>query len=530
MKKIVSKRSTKTKAFFRLRSILLMVNLTILLLPLLGIFFFRFYENALVRQTEQELISQAAVLSSVYKQEIKKHIADNTVYGIPAEEESLIPVDEYYTPVNPRIDLSSMKLLPPRPDGTTGNPDPLAFAVGELLIPLVADTIKTTLSGIRILDYNGIVVSGSSEISRNFSLVPEIQPALLGYYSSVIRKRISDTPPPALASLSRGTGIRVFVAFPIIEEDRVWGVIYLSRTPPNILKQLYSEKEKVLIATITILGLTFVIALLTSHMISRPLDRLVEKTKQIAGGNLEAMQPMSKPGVKEIELLSKSFSDMAITLKERADYINEFAMHVSHEFKTPITSIQGSAELLQEHMDQMEAKEKEKFLSNIMADSHRLKQLVSRLLELARADNITETDGACSLKDALETTQSKYSALGLSIELHDIPEAVIPISQDNMETVLNNLCDNALQNSATKIQINYGVKNGETKLKFDDNGNGISQANKEKVFTPFFTTRRANGGTGMGLGIVSSILLAHGATIRLCDQKNTNGACFEITF
>ncbi len=519
-------RRNKTKALFHIRSVVLLVNLMILILPLLGVFFFRFYENALVRQTEQELIAQGAVLASIYIQEIKERRLETFTYGVLAEDSSLVPIDEYYTPIEPQIDLSRDVLLPPRPEGGKGPIGSLEEKAGKALIPVIVQAQRTTLSGIKILDYKGIVVAGRNEIGQDFQTLPEIQNALRGYYTSVIRQRISDTPPPALASISRGTGIRVFIAMPIIEEGRVWGVVYLSRTPQNILKHLYAEKERVVLAAVTLVGLTLIIALLTSYMISKPLRRLIIKTEQFTKGDMDAISPLESPGVKEIELLSYSFSDMASALKKRSDYIRDFAAHVSHEFKTPITSIQGSAELLLEHKDDMEDAKKQKFLSNIMIDTNRLKHLVSRLLELARADNITELNSSCTLRDVLEDLVVHYNNTGLDITFETAPDMHIAMSEENLRAVFTNLCDNAKQHGANYLDISIKQRHDGVCLKLQDNGEGISEANQYKIFDPFFTTRRAIGGTGMGLGIVSSLLSAHGGTIILCPSDK--GACFEI--
>jgi flagellar basal body-associated protein FliL len=90
------------KARIRLRTILLIVNIMVFLLPLGGVMFFRLYENALVQQTENELITQAAVLAAVYKNKILKRLTERDSYGVPAEQGSITKVDDYYTPVAPR--------------------------------------------------------------------------------------------------------------------------------------------------------------------------------------------------------------------------------------------------------------------------------------------------------------------------------------------------------------------------------------------------------------------------------------------
>ena len=123
------------------------------------------------------------------------------------------------------------------------------------------------------------------------------------------------------------------------------------------------------------------------------------------------MVPLQDPVIKEIELLSKSFTQMANSLQERTGYIRDFATHVSHEFKTPLTSIQGAAELLEERGHTMSSEEKNKFFRNITNNCQRLKILVGRLLELARADNLEATQETTSFNDILDIEGDKNNLI-----------------------------------------------------------------------------------------------------------------------
>lgn len=506
----------------RLRTILLIVNLAVLVLPLGGIFFFRIYENQLVRQTESELISQAAAIASAYRRRIIALRPNYAGYGITFAAPPAVADGEYYTPVIPRIDLAAGEPQPPRPDGV--HPvlpaDPLAVEVGAALRPVLLDTQKITLAGLKILDYRGVQVAGRKERGLSFAHVPEVRRALAGEYVSLIRVRISDKPTPPMASVSRGTGIRVFVAMPVIQDGRVWGVVYASRTPGNVLKHMYAERGKVILAAATILTLTLLIALLTSATITRPIDRLIAQTRRVSAGEAEDVGPLERPGTREIELLSASFADMARSLHARSQYIRDFAAHVSHEFKTPLTSIQGAAELLHEHFADMSEAERDRFLQNIIGDSDRLQRLVSRLLELARADNVAPSAELLDLGPATTALAAKYDTQGMSVLCGEIQSATVRMSDENLETLFANLVENSRQHGATQARVAVTVTDGHAEIGFMDNGAGIPDANREKIFTPFFTTRREQGGTGLGLGIVRSILAAHDGSIRLADSDS----------
>ena len=512
----------------RLRTVLLAVNLAVVALPLGGIFFFRIYENQLVQQTESELISQAAVIAASYRQRLVELQPDHRNYGIAFATPLPPPVDMYYTPITPQIDFAKTDLLPPRPDSLPPDAaaDPTAIAVGEIMSGILVDTQKITLAGLKLLDYNGVVVAGRSDVGRSFSHVHEVARARLGLYTSVIRRRISDKPAP-LASISRATGIRVFIAMPVIQGDRLWGIVYLSRTPRNIFKHLYDELDKVILAALTILGLTLLLVFLTAFTISRPIHQLIARTRLVSGGTLDAMQPLEKPGTREMELLSRSFADMARSLHERAQYIRDFATHVSHEFKTPLTAIQGAAELLHEHFDEMSAEEKARFLQNIVADSERLQLLVTGLLELARADNAEPSVEPLDVAQALRAMKTKYDEDDIVVIRGDARAATIGMSGDNFDMIFSNLLENSRQHGATGVRIDVARDGDRVEIGFADDGAGVPAANRQRIFTPFFTTRREQGGTGLGLGIVKSILDAHKGRIDLADTET--GTTFIMT-
>ena len=523
------KRSSK-KRKYRLRTILLVVNLTVLILPLGGIFFFRIFENFLVRQTELELISQAAVISSMYKNQINHSMFDPDSYGKPLSESVLPPEDEKYTPVLPQLDLSEAPVLSPRPDGVPPESgariDPVVEGIGKNLSSILLDTKMTTLSAIKILDYHGNAVAGQSEIGLSFAHTEEIRSALEGQYTSVIRERISDEPPPPIASISRGTSIRVFIAFPVIHGNRLWGVVYISRTPKNILKNLYAQKGKVILAGLSIVGLTLLLVYFTSRTISRPVYQLIEQTRGASEGKVTAMQPLDDPVTEEMELLSKSFSQMALSLHERSEYIREFAAYVSHEFKTPLTAIQGAGELLLEHYEDMSPDKRKKFIENMLQDSTRLKLLVARLLELAKAENITPTQETANLMDSLYQLKNKFAPQGLDVKIMPEPSCQVKVPPEILETALSNLATNSLQHEATRVELEVRKTDRDVFLDMWDNGRGIPSLNRDKVFTPFFTTTRENGGTGLGLRIVQSMIESCSGKITL--GESSKGTLFTL--
>jgi two-component system OmpR family sensor kinase len=273
------------------------------------------------------------------------------------------------------------------------------------------------------------------------------------------------------------------------------------------------------------LALTLGIAYVLTRTITGPIDALIARTDEIARGGKAAIIPLETHGTREIATLSQSFLDLASKLVDRTDYVRSFAAHVSHELKSPLTAIRGAAELLREDEPAMPmtAGERRNFLDNIIADAERLDLLLSRLRELARAELPTER-GETRMSDIVIYIAGRFPKL--DIITHGDPDIRLALPFEAASIVLGNLADNASQHGATRLDLISSADDRLLTLLVRDNGGGISEGNRALIFQPFFSTRREQGGTGMGLGIVRSILNAHGGTIRL---TNAPGVEFEIS-
>lgn len=521
----------------RLSAVLLTVNLAIIALPLASILFFRIYENQLVQETERELISQAATIAAIFRQSVigatertAPESVSQAVRSAPVSINRVVRTPASpWTPIDPQLDLARVDTLPARPDGRppTELPSAAAASAGRALSPVLDRAQRTTLIGARVLDRHGTTVGGTAEIGMNFGHVAEVKAALAGRYAAALRARALEHAPPKLLRFSRGTGVRVFVAFPVIERGDVLGVVYLSRTPKSIVRHIYAERYKAALALATVVVLAISLAMLTSRTISRPVAELLARTRQVTSGERTNLRALERPGTREVAELSEGISQMAAALSDRASYIRTLASHVSHEFKTPLTSIQGAAELLQDHHDSMTAAERQRFLENIAGDGARLRALLDRLLDLARAENMVRQDEWTPVAEAIRAELSAMDG-DLTVD-SDVPEDVrARIDEEALGIVLHNLFDNAVKHGASHVDVTCDVGEDEMTLTVTDNGRGITRANREKIFEHFFTTRRDKGGTGLGLGIVEALLSAHGGSITVVD-RDPPGAAFAVT-
>ncbi|WP_370631442.1 ATP-binding protein [Methylosinus sp. Sm6] len=510
--------------------IVAMVMVAALALPLAGLFFFRIYENQLIHQTESELIGQSAALAAVMRREIES-APENFVLGAEIAAPASVS-DERYTPIMPTLDLTTDHMLGQRPEALpAATPATAGFvALGARLTPDLVAIQQVTLAGFRLIDPRGVVIARREEIGLSLAHVEEVADALQGRFRSVMRARISKHAPPPLYSSSRGTGVRIFIAMPVVLRGRVAGVVYASRTPSNIFKSFYEERGKVALAALTIAGLALLIGFVFLRTITRPLRELTRRTAAIGRGDRSALRPLTHHGATEIAQLSQSFLDMAATLQNRSDFIATFAAHVSHELKSPLTSIQGAAELLRDDLDSslhgMSADHRRRFLDNIISDTERLTAVVRRLHELARAE-AAPTEGQTRIADALADLRSGFSTL--DIETNGDIDLPIRMSAESARIVLFHLADNAARHGATLLTITAARQSDALHVAVRDNGAGVSPANRDKIFDNFFTTRRDSGGTGMGLAIVRALLQAHGGTIALAEDASPAGATLVLT-
>lgn len=262
------------------------------------------------------------------------------------------------------------------------------------------------------------------------------------------------------------------------------------------------------------LVLTVLIGVVFSRTITGPIDALIQRTGEIGKGGRNAIVAAERQGTREIATLSQSFLDLAERLVDRTEYVSSFAAHVSHELKSPVTSIRGAAELLRDA--EMSREERERFLDHIIADSDRLAALLDSLRQLARADLDTGR-GASTLAEVLSDEDVRLDGdIALRIALG--PEA--------LRAVFDQLLQNAKEHGATAVHVRARAEGAAMRISVSDNGSGVSPGNRDRIFEPFFTTRREAGGTGMGLQIVRSMLAAHGGTIALGSSET--GAVFEL--
>ncbi|WP_296453006.1 HAMP domain-containing sensor histidine kinase [Phenylobacterium sp.] len=504
----------------RLRWILFAVLLFAAAMPGFAALYLRVYENTVVRQTEAELVAQGAALAAV--------AAIEWPGAPPPPPKPVDPPEGYYRPEFTSIDLTLGQVLPERPwmRKTRNALDPDAVYVARRINPVIERTLQTTLASVYILDRHGYGVAGQG-YGRDFSGLPEVRWALSGRPYTVMRINGDLERQSSFEWLSKASGIRLHHARPIVAGGQVKGVLLLSRSPRALFRGLYEDRGKIIFGAALILGILVMLSGLVSRGVAGPIEKLSAASRQVAAGGGE-IPPTPRTAAREIRDLYVDFRAMAERIERRSGYLRDFAAAVSHEFKTPLAGIGGAVELLQDHFETMSPAERRRFLDNIAGDSDRLSQLVTRLLDLARADMaLPEAGVSADLAEAVRRTVDAQAAEAFAVAVDapsDLPAVAAPAT--TLESVLTVLLQNARQAGAKRARVRAAVEGEDVVVTVSDDGPGVPEADRERLFEPFFTSRRAQGGTGLGLSIARSLLAASQGRIELAPGP---GATFRVT-
>ena len=276
----------------------------------------------------------------------------------------------------------------------------------------------------------------------------------------------------------------------------------------------------------------------------KPLKRLDETIKQIENGDLDT--PLERESG-ELGNLFDDFENMRLTLNDSIDtlieydrYGRELVSNISHDLRTPITSIKGYVEGIMDNVADTPEK-KERYIKTIYKKAKDMDRLVNELNVFSRidSDNMTyhmEVLPICGYFDDCA------DELAVDAESHDFRfsydnrldrDVMVEIDPEQMTRVINNIVNNSFKYAGekdNKIELKIEKKDDEIFILFKDNGKGISPDDAEKIFERFYRTDEsrgsATGGSGIGLSIVKKVVKAHGGAVY---AKGEPGKGLEIT-
>lgn len=279
-----------------------------------------------------------------------------------------------------------------------------------------------------------------------------------------------------------------------------------------------------------------VILLVLMQNIVKPLKRITLGAKEYASGNLAYRIPVGNND--ELGYLANTLNYMSSELEKTGEYQRKFIANVSHDFRSPLTSIKGYIEAMLDGTIPVEMQER--YLRIVLNETERLNKLTQEMLTLNNLDNkgfmlnITKFDINQMIKDTAATFEGTCTTKKIQLELL-LTEDTLMVSADvgRIQQVLYNLLDNAIKFSPqnSSIIIETTVRHGKIYISVKDHGTGIPRDSLNKIWDRFYKIDASRGkdkrGTGLGLSIVKEIIAAHGQKI---DVISTEGAGTEFIF
>lgn len=330
--------------------------------------------------------------------------------------------------------------------------------------------------------------------------------------------------------------VNIYSTLPVFVGGKIVGAVSVSKSTNRIRNFISRSLENLLLPGLIALLLATAMAYALSAYITRIIWDLGSRAERIAAG--ESNVRLETWTRSELGTLARAVERMRERLEGKA-YVEEMATNLSHELKTPLATIRGSAELLEGAAGQDPAA-REKFLANIQTEVERLDRIVTELLKLSRIETQTpdgppaSTDAGAAAREIGRIYQDRAADCGIAFQ-SEIAQEPLPVRIDELQLkqLLTNLLDNALQFTPAGRSVRLSAKRqgASIELAVSDEGTGIEPELLPKVFDRFFTTenpRTGNRGTGLGLAIAKSIVQANGGGISVQSDLD-RGSTFTVT-
>ena len=329
---------------------------------------------------------------------------------------------------------------------------------------------------------------------------------------------------------------RLSTIAPITEHLNIRGYVAVH----YLMSDLYQSRSSLLwiiqlLFVITYL-MTAVLFLFYSFYIRKPLYAITKGASEFANGNLSYQIPVKSEN--ELGYLASNLNYMADKLNRNGEYQRQFISNISHDFRSPLTSIKGYVEAMIDGTIPVEMQEK--YLKIISYEAERLEKLTRGLLTLNELDihkrmlNIQDFDINQTIKSTAASFEGTCTTRQILLELILSGQTLYAHADlEQIQQVLYNLLSNAIKFSPdhSTITIETTEKNGKIFVSVKDHGIGIPKSSLNRIWERFYKIDRSRGkdqkGTGLGLAIVKEIISAHGQHINVIS---TEGVGTEFIF
>lgn len=329
---------------------------------------------------------------------------------------------------------------------------------------------------------------------------------------------------------------RISVISPITENMTIKGYVSIHYPMSSLYERRSNALENILILFGIFYVLIFLLLLSYKHYVDRPLRAIAKGAEEFAHGNFSHRIPVGSQD--ELGYLANTLNFMAERINTNGEYQRNFISNVSHDFRSPLTSIKGYVEAMLDGT--IPSQMQERYLKIIAYEAERLEKLTRSLLMLneldikKRALQMQRFD----INNTIKTTAISFEGIctGRKIRMELLlsgKELFAKADVEQIEQVLHNLLDNAVKFSPddSTITVETTEKNDKIFVSVKDRGTGIPKESLHKIWNRFYKTDVSRGrdqkGTGLGLSIVKEIIHAHGQNI---DVISTEGVGTEFIF
>ncbi len=327
------------------------------------------------------------------------------------------------------------------------------------------------------------------------------------------------------------------VIVPMVIRGQIEGATLLHAPIYGIEAGLKKVYWMIGIGALLAIGLAFVIVYFLSRRIAAPLHQMNDIALEMADGRFEKRVTVS--GDDEIAQLGKSFNHMAQALGQLENMRRDFVANVSHELRSPLTSIRGFIQAILDGT--IKEGEREKYLSIVLEETGRLNRLINELLDVARLEsgNILLSKETIDIQEEIRKILAAYincfEVRGITWEIVFTEERLwVAGDRDRIHQVITNLTDNALRFTPEggKIEFKVATRGDKVVIEISDTGSGIAPETLPYIWERFYKVDKARsadaGGTGLGLHIVKRLIEAHGERIEV-ESKVGEGTTFSFT-
>lgn len=327
------------------------------------------------------------------------------------------------------------------------------------------------------------------------------------------------------------------VSVPVLSQNsKVDGVVLLVTSIGTYFDTLTDINEKVVLMTIFFVLLVAITMYAVTRSFLNILIGLSGVVEKMADGKLE--QRSYVKGNNEFTDLSNAFNRMAEKIEQSEKTREEFVSNVSHELKTPLSSIKILADsiLMEENVEPLQYKE---FLQDITSEVDRMNFIIKDLLNIVKLDQgasgllIEKADLDEMIKDILKRLYPIAELKNISLRYKDDKKVIAEVDIVKLTLAISNLIENGIKYTdiGGAVKVTLDSNHQDAFITVQDNGVGISSIEQLKVFTRFYrvdkTRDRETGGTGLGLSITHGTILLHNGSIKL-SSKEGEGSTFVI--